>query len=103
MLKNSLHHICYEKITRPNLNVQIEDHPMDETYQTKFLSVIIDSNLTWKQHIMYISGKIAKGNGIIKKARKVIDKETLVTLYHHFIYPYLCYCSHDWGSHVLHI
>ena len=94
------HYIIFatRNFTRPNLNVQIEGHTIDETYQTKFLGVIIDSNLTWKQHIMYISGKIAKGIGIIKKARKVLDKETLVTLYNSFIYPYLCYCSHVWSG-----
>ena len=94
------HYIIFatRNFTRPNLNVQIEGHTVDETYQTKFLGVIIDSNLTWKQHIMYISGKIAKGIGIIKKVRKVLDKETLVTLYYSFIYRYLCYCSHVWGG-----
>ena len=61
------HYIIFatRNFARTNLNVQIEGHTIDETHQTKFLGVIIDSNLTWKQHIMYISGKIAKGIGII--------------------------------------
>ena len=32
--------------------------------------------------------------GIITKARKIVNKETLLTLYYSFIYPYLNYCKH---------
>ena len=47
---------------------------------------------------MYISKKIAKGIGIILKARKVFDNETLFSLYYTFVYPYLNYCIHVWGK-----
>ena len=62
------------------------------------MGVIIDSHLTWKLHIDHISSKIAKNIGIIIKARRIFDKETLHTLYHSFIFPYLNYCIHLWGS-----
>ena len=42
--------------------------------------------------------KIAKGIGIILKARKVFDNETLFALYYTFVYPYLNYCIHVWGK-----
>ena len=41
---------------------------------------------------------IAKGIGIIMKARKMFDNETLFSLYYTFIYPYLNYCIHVWGK-----
>ena len=47
---------------------------------------------------MYISKKIAKGIGIILKTRKVFSNETLFSLYHTFVYPYLNYCIHVWGK-----
>ena len=46
---------------------------------------------------MYISKKNAKGIGIILKARKVFDNETLPSLYYTFVYPYPNYCIHVWG------
>ena len=64
----------------------------------KFLGIIIDRKLTWKDHIMYISGKIARGIGIIVKARKNLNSETLLSLYHSFIYPYFIFCNHVWGN-----
>ena len=39
-----------------------------------------------------------KSIGIICRARKVLHKNTLVTLYYTFIYPYLNYCCTVWGT-----
>ena len=36
--------------------------------------------------------------GIILKARKLFDQETLLTLCYTFVYPYLNYCIHVWGK-----
>ena len=83
---------------KPQIDLYIDGHKITESSETKFLGVFIDSNLTWKYHITYISGKIAKGIGIITKARRLLDKESLITLYYSFIYPYLCYCNHVWGN-----
>ena len=83
---------------KPDFQIAIDGHRIDKTGHTKFLGVIIDCKLTWKKHISYITGKIAKGIGVIMKAGKLLDKETLVTLYYTFLYPYLCYCNHVWGN-----
>ena len=81
-------------------NVQIMGNIISKVETTKFLGVIIDSNLSWNQHIGYVSSKISKNIGIVRKARKIFSKETLLTLYYSFIYPYLNYCIHVWGSAV---
>jgi len=82
----------------PNIKLHIDSQPIEQVNHTKFLGVIIDQNISWKNHIAYISGKVAKGIGIIKKARKYLNKETLINLYYSFIYPYLIYCNHVWGN-----
>ena len=87
-----------KNVPKPDLQIAIDGHRIDETDHTKFLGVIIDCKLNWKKHISYITGKIAKEIGVIAKARKLLDKGTLVTLYYTFIYPYLCYCNHVWGN-----
>ena len=63
------------------IEIKIDNEPIEETTKTKFLGVIIDNKLTWKDHIMYISGKISRGMGIIIKSRKVLYKQTLLNLY----------------------
>ena len=98
-----------KKRSDPNIEINIDGHSIEKTFKIKFLGVIIDSHLTWKNHVNYISSKIAKGIGIIIKARKLLDRETLITLYYSFVYPYLQYCNHVWGNtyptylHKLHV
>ena len=49
-------------------------------------------------HILYVKNKIAKGFGIILRARKFFNKKTLLNLYHAFIFSYLIYCVEIWGN-----
>ena len=41
---------------------------------SKFLGIILDTKLNWTSHIAYIKNKIAKGMGILLKARS-LEKE----------------------------
>ena len=75
--------------TRPLI---IKNETIKRDHKTKFLGVILDEKLIWVDHILYIKGKIAKGLGIICKARKLLNAETLHTLYYCFVYPYMNYC-----------
>ena len=53
-------------------------------YKTKFLCVYIDSVLSWRDHIQYIEGKVARALGIVIKARNVFHAETLKHCIIHF-------------------
>ena len=68
---------CFPRIMDDLL---INGNRISEVNETKFLGVIIDNKLNWSPHIMHISKKIAKGIGIILKARKVFDNVTLFSL-----------------------
>ena len=59
----------------------------------KFFGIILDNKLNWNTHIAYIQKKIAKGVGILLKARKVLKRSVLHQLYYSYIFPYLIYCS----------
>ena len=52
----------------------------------------------WSNHISYINSKIAKGIGIICRARKFLSKSALIHLYYVFIFPYLIFCVEVWGN-----
>jgi hypothetical protein len=87
-----------KKINRPLIPLQMNSEYLQEVTYTKFLGIIIDNELSWSQHINYIKGKIAKGIGIIGKAKHLLNQETLKTLYYSFVYPYLNYCIIVWGN-----
>ena len=63
----------------------------------------MDDTLTWDEHVDYISTKISKNIGSIKRVRTFLPRISLLTLYRTLIEPYLRYCSTVWGqcSHTL--
>ena len=85
----------YSVITK---DLIINEVKISQVEKTKFLGVYIDNVLSWKDHIQYIEGKIARSIGAVIKARKVFNQETLRTLYYTFIYPYFNYCLEAWGN-----
>ena len=82
----------------PILPLYMNNIPLHKTTTTKFLGVVIDDKLTFKDHVDYIRKKISKNIGIISKAKQYFDVHTLSTLYYTFIFPYLSYCIEVWGS-----
>ena len=70
----------------------------DFVTQTKFLGVILDQHLTFESHMQYTKGKVARGIGILYKAKKYLKESSMKTLYYAFIYPYLTYCITAWGN-----
>ena len=80
------------------LDIRIDGHQIKEVDKTKFLGVYIDNKLTWKDHIKFISGKLSRGIGMVIKARKFLDKASLINIYYSFFYPYITYCNHIWGN-----
>ena len=83
--------------SQPLIQIEIDNQKIMYTTKTKFLGVVIDHKLNWKDHISYISGKIARGRGILIKAMKCFTKTAMLSLYYSFTDPYLIYCNHVWG------
>ena len=81
-----------------DISIIIDSTKISRGYVTKFLGVQIDSQLSWKMHINYICKKLSKCTAILLKARKVLGKSCLTTLYYTFAYPYFIYCNHVWGN-----
>ena len=81
-----------------NEDLIIKNDSINPDHNTKFLGVIVGEKLTWFEHIQYIKCKIAKGIGIICKAKQLRNSKTLCTLYYCFVYPYLNYCVEVWGD-----
>ena len=84
-------------VSFPN-DIKINGTIIQRVKSTKFLGVIIDQHLNWSEHIMCVKRKIAKGIGILFKARKVLPMTTVHNLYYTFVYPHLVYCIEIWGS-----
>ena len=80
----------------PKLN--INNSEIERSECLKFLGVLLDENLCWKERIKYIESKIAKNIGLLYKAKPYIDKHSLLSLYHSYIHSYINYGNIAWGS-----
>ena len=47
------------------IELRIGDKEIEECFVTKFLGVLMDNKLNWKEHICMIKTKLAKSNAII--------------------------------------
>jgi len=69
---------------------------LDDNIQ--FIGVTVDAKLTWTYHIKSVKSKVAKGIGVLAKARKYVDTASLKLLYNSIIYSNLNYCVEVWGN-----
>ena len=65
----------------------IDNMKIDQVYDTPFLEVVLDENITWKLHNSYISSKISKCVGIIFRSSFYFFKSSLKTLCYGLVYP----------------
>ena len=53
----------------PDSDIKINNVCIERVRVTKFLGILIDSQLNWKQHIAYTCNKLSKCIGILSKAK----------------------------------
>ena len=76
----------------------INNTPIQKVSSIKFVGVFIDCDLSWKDHINYIEGKIARNIGILTRNKNILKSNTLYSLYCTLILPYFQYCCTIWGN-----
>ena len=89
-----------------DITIRLFDHDKDSVIllerkgYVKYLEIIIDCNLAWKQHIQFISSKTSKSRGIFKlsRLRNFVLTDTLLSIYRSLILPYITYGIVVWGQ-----
>ena len=84
--------------TKISVNVMLDNTVLERVKFMKFLGVLIDECLTWKNHIDCISKTISRNIGVMYKLKDFIPICILHTLYCTLILPYLNYCILIWGN-----
>ena len=78
--------------------IRINHQLIKRVAHVKYLGIIVDNRLTWKEHVDYISKKIIRNFGAIKRSRQCITVDSTIVLYRTLIEPYIRYCCNVWGS-----
>ena len=78
--------------------ILLGNSPLQFKSHVKFLGIIIDNKLNFREHIKTIKNKLSKNIGILSKIKYYVPPDTLRNLYFSFLYPYLNYCVVVWGG-----
>ena len=91
--KDTLFHKAREKDNIPLKlpSLFINDRKIKRITSIKYLGVLIDKHLTWKEHITVTENKASKNLGLLYRARRVLDSAALKNLSISLIHSYLNY------------
>jgi len=88
----------YNKPLTQKITLKIQKNAISEKDHVKYLGILIDSTLSWINHIDNISTKVSKSVGLLYKIRNFVDIKIIKTLYYSLVYPHLIYAIEVWGS-----
>ena len=80
----------------PNLNINNRKIKREESL--KFLEVLLDKNVTWRENLKYIENKCSKNIGLLYKAKDHVNKKCLLHRYFSYVDTYIKYANIAWGS-----
>ena len=81
-----------------NICITIGQRVLDRKSNGKFLGVVLDEKLTFKEHIKIVSKKVSKLTGLMYKLKHFFPLDVLKNLYFTLIQPYFTYCILAWGA-----
>ena len=88
--------LSFSLCNKPTMSINNEI--IEETRVTKYLGILIDNKLQWKDPINSINLKLSKGIGLLSKIRHFVPKSVLKSIYVSIIYPHVDYKLLNWGT-----
>lgn len=86
------------KISDPHLTITCAGTPVNVASYSKYLGVLIDSKLNFKEQITVLENKISRSVGILAKLKHYFPHATLLQLYYALVHPLLLYGVMIWGA-----
>ena len=74
----------YSNSVPNNLKIFIGNKVIERVYHTKYLGIIIDSNMKWDKHIEYIAKRTRYLLFVFNKLRPILETKHLITLHYAF-------------------
>ena len=78
--------------------LKINNNPIKRVNSIKYLGVLIDSKLSWSEHVDYLNLQLARYSGLFTRLRRYVPNEILCLLYYSIIYSRINYGILSWGT-----
>ena len=79
------------KIKKLNYSELIFNIPVNQASYQKHLGMFLDNKLNFGEHLKYITNKVNKSIGLLRKLQMILPRRSLVTIYKSFIRAHLDY------------
>ena len=76
--------------------LKLRNNAIDRVSSTRFLGVLIDENLSWKNHVDMIKKKMRAALGAVMRIRVYLSSKAMLCLYHSLLLSHVCYCITNW-------
>ena len=76
----------------------INNQVIKRQWSIKFLRILLDENLSWKEHLKLTENKFVKNIWLIYKAKPYLNKDLILALYFSYIHSYVNYAYLVWES-----
>ena len=80
------------------ISVSIGDTVIERTQSTKFLGVIIDDRLNYKEHVLQLSKKLSRVSGIMRRISNFMSPLVLNQVYFSLFQSFMDYGLAIWGG-----
>ena len=81
------------------LNFRISGQKINIKHSAKYLGLVIDEWLKWKEHYDILRAKLERSTGLLAKLRYFVSQNLLRTVYFAIFDSYLRYGCQVWGQH----
>ena len=72
-----------KKTASSSPTLKINDSILERVHSIKFLGVVLNDRLDWRDHKLYIKAKISKNIGILNRCRKILND--IISMYNCFV------------------
>ena len=84
------------KLTTKNQTLTLRQNKIEQVECIKFLGVYIQEHLSWLRHINHLIPKLRSVLGTVITVNSLLNKRSLLLLYHSLINSQLSYCILNW-------
>ena len=81
-----------------NVTLLINKEAIQQVQYVKYLGILIDSQLTFAQHISSVVKKVSRVTGLMYRIRNCVTNQTMKMIYYSLIYSHLLYGLPIWGN-----
>ena len=78
--------------------LKINNNFIKRVNSIKYLGVLIDSKLSWSEHLDYLNLQLTRYSGLFTRLRRYVPNEILCLLYFSIIYSRIKYGILSWGT-----